>query len=363
MAIQTMRSALLAVAFLPAFACGLFEDDQPPVDTGEDTDGADGVNTCSDQFNGFDPALLQGVCPSPYAPQYTVSLEGADILWIDDPANATTIGPGGWVFGNTAQADWLGWISQGDQQCGIACTLPQGHPCFGGDTFCFGGPAEAQCTFCGSADYSPDECGDFVESCWGPDGGNGDDDGGADTGSGGSVDDTGNVDSGSGGEGAGATSPDDSIFIRNPDVLFGTTQAVLDLFGDDAPPNLVAEDICDVWDPEDAVNDWFSDPILKKSVLQQTLSRAEMFLGYCDDLKLEVVDGGIKLVSFEARGLADELGFEEGDVILSLNGVPATDPLKLQSEIVDLSNASSSALGVIRYERNGQTRTRRVRVE
>lgn len=239
--------------------------------------------------------------------------------------------------------------------------MPQGHPCFGGETFCFGGPAESQCTFCGGGDYTPEQCGDFIESCWGPDGGNGDT-GGADTGSGGAVD-TGNVDSsGSGGSGAGATVPDDSIFTSNPDVLFGTTQAVLDLFGDAAPPNLVAEDICDVWDPETAVSDWFGDSILKKEALQQTLSNAEMLLGYCDHLKLEMVDSGIKLLSFEPRGLPDELGFDEGDIILSLNGIPATDPIALQSEIVDISHASPG-LGVIKYQRNGQARTLRVRVE
>lgn len=240
--------------------------------------------------------------------------------------------------------------------------MPQGHPCFGGDTFCFGGPAEAQCTFCGGGDYSPEECGDFVESCWGPDGGN--DDGGADTGSGGAADSSsggGAVDD-SGGQGAGQPAPDDSIFTSNPDVTFGTTQEVLDLFGDSAPPNLVAEDICAVWDPETAVNDWFGDSILKKEALQQTLSNAEMFLGYCDHLKLEMVDDGIKLLSFESRGLPDELGFAQGDIILSLNGVPATDPLALQNEVVELSHASPG-LAVIKYRRSGTIRTRRVRVE
>ncbi len=353
-----LLSTLLATTLLPA--CGLFEDDQPPSDSG-DTDGNDGVNTCEDQFNGFDPALLQGVCPSPYAPQYTAFLGGADILWIDDPANATTIGPGGWVFGNTAQADWLGWISQGDQQCGIACTLPQGHPCFGGDTFCFGGPAESQCTFCGGGDYTPEQCGDFIESCWGPDGGNGDDTGAADSTSGGSAGDvTGAADS-TAGVGAGQT-PDDSIFTSNPDVIFGTTQAVLDLFGDAAPPNLVAEDICAVWDPQAAVSDWFGDAILQKEVLQQILDNAEMTLGYCDHLKLELVDNGVRLLSFDPRGLPNELGFEKDDIILSLNGAAATNPLALQEQVIWISNNTPQD-AVVQYERGGKTYTRKIRVE
>ncbi|MCR9166539.1 MAG: hypothetical protein ACE37F_37115 [Nannocystaceae bacterium] len=363
-------SALLSVPLLPSAACGLFEDDQPPGAPGGTGGQPGGGDSCSDQFDGFDPALLQDVCPTPYAPQYTVNIGGADILWIDDPANATTVGLG-WVFGNTAQADWLGWIAQGDQQCGIACTLPQGHPCNASNdddsqgTYCFGGSDAAECIYCSAADHGPEACGDFVESCAGALGGGGvgDETGDPDStsGGGGVGDVTGAADSGSGGAGAGGL-PGDSLFTSNPDVIFGTTQEVLDLYGNAAPPNLVAEDICAVWDPQAAVNDWFGDSLLKKEALQQTLREAEMFLGYCDNLKLEMADDGIKLLSFESRSLADELGFEEGDIILSLNGVRATDPLALQNELVELSHASPG-LAVIKYRRSGTIRTHRVRVE
>ena len=152
------------------------------------------------------------------------------------------------------------------------------------------------------------------------------------------------------------------MFTSQPNELFGTTQLVLDNLGVHAPPNLVAEDICDAWDPADAVSDWFGDPILEKEVFNQVIDSAETLLGYCDHLKLSMLNDGVEIVETQRRSLAYELGFRAGDVVLSLNGVPATDPLALRTELISISQ-QSSGLGTLVYRRGNTTRTRRIKVQ
>lgn len=332
-------------------ACGLLDDDEPP-------DGGTGgeVLACVDIWT---ESLEQNACPYPMATMFTGHFDGDTVLWVDDPANSTSIGPNGWLFGNTASADWLGYIVEGDVNCGVACVVPQGHPCFtDGNDFCVGGLDDDQnpgCLYCGES--SAAECESFVmNACSGDPGPS---TGGAadSTGGGGGADSTGD------GFGASADSPPDvSMFTNHPDQLFGTTQFVLDALGPHAPPNLVAQNVCDVWDPSGAVGEWFGEPIIDKEALTEIIDQAETLLGFCDGLSLSMTTQGIQLRGVTEGTLASELGFQEGDLLESLNGVSATDGGALMAEAVSVSQ-QQVGVAAIAYRRNGASLSQTIWVQ
>lgn len=342
---KTQLLILLTAGLAGPLGCGLFDDDVPPAAGGSGGE----IQECIDTW---DLSQLQDVCESPYAPQLTVSLEGDDIFWVDDPMNATSVGAG-WIFGNVASADWLGYIVQGDAECGVACVMPQGHPCLADGNFsCSAGEQSPGCFYCGPGTAA--DCESFVDNaCDGPAGG-GDSTSGVST--------SGGADEGGDSTGAGAVAPDVSMFTSHPDDLFGTTQLVLDNLGSHAPANLVAEDLCAIWDPAAAVSEWFGDPILEKEVFNQVIDDAEKLLGYCDHLQLGMHAEGVEIVSTDRNSLAYELGFRGGDVIISLNGVAATDPLALREELISISH-QSPGLGTLLYRRGANMQTMRVKVQ
>lgn len=345
--------AVMVPLALAAGACGLFDDDEPPA--GGTDGGPSPGEVCTELF---ETAVAEGACPYPMATVVVSDLEGDTVFWVDDPASATTIGPGGWLFGNVTSADWLGYKLGGDATCDIACVVPQGHPCFQEDNqYCAGGTEETQaCLYCGPATAS--ECGDFINTCAGIDD-PGSSTSGADTTAGDGQDTTDGSDTTDGPDEA---SPYVAMFTDHPDVTFGTTQLVLDRLGVSAPPNLVAEDACDAYDPEQAVSEWFGDAIVDRSVFLAIVDRAEVLLGHCDHLQLATNESGIELVRVEPRTLAAELGFQAGDVVLDLNGVPATDPIALMQEVMQISQ-ESTGVATISFSRTGKLENRVVRVQ
>ena len=345
---KTSLPRFLAPLLFALPACGVFDDDEPPAAGG--TGGADALE-CVDEFadllaNGNNP------CPAPYAPELTISIEGDTVFWVDDPSNATTIGPGGWLFGNLATADWLGYILEGDQQCGLACVVPQGHPCYTeGNSLCTAGDQSPGCQFCGP-EVSLSDCESFVaNACVGPGGG------GADSTNGG-AEDTGLLDS-SGGYGA---VPDVSFMSSQPSVLFGTTEEVLRRLGDEAPTNLVAEDICDTWRPSRVVTDSSKGPTLERDALRRLMSEGDPLLAYCDHLRLAMGDDGVKITDAGRGTLAYELGFRNGDALRSVNGTSTTDVVAVMAELTKISEGQQSRVDVRYTDSNGRSRSKTIRI-
>lgn len=326
-----------------SLGCGLLDDD-PDVNIDTGGAGSGGVVECVNEWSELS-------CPAPALPVFTVDLQGDDILWVDDPINATTVGPGGWLFGTITGADSVGWIVGGDNQCGMACILPPVHPCSTpGNQYCNPDPLDSGCLWCGPGTGS--DCADFASVCLGDD-----DPTGSDTDTSGGA-----VDSSSGGAGAHESEPDMSMFTSNPEVEFGTTQRVLDLLGDSAPENLSADDGCSDWDPRGAVESWFGEPILQKEAFDKIVDEAELVLGYCDGLRLSLERDGVLLKTAERQTLAYELGFRAGDVIVSINGIPSTDALALRSEAIILSQSSPSAVTVL-FSRDGRKQFKTLRIQ
>ncbi len=132
--------------------------------------------------------------------------------------------------------------------------------------------------------------------------------------------------------------------------------------GDDAPPNLVTN-ICDTWDPAGAVNSLLEDPVYDRAAFLQLQTDAEAMLRHCDDLRLALpADGvGVKLTNVLPGTLAAILGFEVGDLVLSVNDADTTDYLAMMAVIMDLSQEND--LAVIKYQRGGVDKTLSVRIQ
>lgn len=329
-------SACTLALFAATLACSIVDDDEP-TPGGSETTGGDGP-TCLEVFLEF---AQTGSCPYPMTPSLVADLGGETVFWIDDPSNGTSIGPNGAIFENIAEADWIAYVVTTNGDCQIACAVPKGHPCFQEEAdICAGGFGQGNnpgCLYCGETTIAA--CENFLATTC-PSGGSGGNETSPTT-SGDETSPGGDETAPTGQEGI--VDPDISMFTDHPDALFGTTQYVLDLLGSAAPPNLVAEGLCDIWKPEDAVYEWFGDPVFDKDVFDAIADRAERFLGYCDKLRITLTENGLRLKHVNATTLAAELGFQTGDEIISVNDVPATDWFALRDEVMALSQTGGVA--------------------
>lgn len=149
---------------MSAAACGPTEgDDQPAIPSAGTTDEAP-PDACTEQWEAFvasDPCT-----PSfPFTPRLEVDVEGS-VLVLDDPEDATPIGPSGWFLENTGSAEWIGYHVHGDASCRMGCFAPSDQFCPNEDgslcTSVVDGRLEG-CLYCGPATLA--ECQDFLGSC------------------------------------------------------------------------------------------------------------------------------------------------------------------------------------------------------
>lgn len=337
-------------------ACSLINDDEPEQDEPSGETGDLGDNEACVQA--LEIKQESNDCPYPSAPMMINDFGDQNVLLIDDPANGTTIGPQGWLFGTVTTADWVAFSVEEFGECAVGCVIPEGHPCGKEDNyFCaqsVDGP-NVECLFCGP-EATLTECTEFQQACSGDGGGGGADSTGGAPDPDGGVDETGEGSESESGE-AMASVP---VFSSNPDEVYGTTVPVLERMGDAAPDNVIAHRVCDVWDPEVAVGDWFGEPVFRRDAFAEIVADAELVLRECDHLRITIANNGVELTSVESGTLADLLGFRTGDTILDLNGVSATSPGALVQEVMRVSQETGRA--EIRYTRNGHTRTQGIQV-
>lgn len=351
---------VLTVVFAAAFpvlspGCGLFEELDDNVDVPTDTDG--GTEVCE--------ALVENTeCPPPFTSVLSVNIEDGDVTWVDDPG--ASIGP------IDIGVDGVAYIAGGNAECSVACYASPSATCahFGG-TLCEAG----ECSNC-IIDGSAEDCNCLAGICNGvavpdscyPDG-DGEDDGvgdsSGDSGSGGADSGSSGADSGSGGgddagDVSGGVFPTRPISL-NPETVLWTTPERLERIQQNVS-GVVVTRVCDAWDPSAAVGSWLGDPFVSRADLQRTLDSAGAFLAECDELRVKLVEDGILLSSVQSGTLADLLGFRKGDVLLDLNGVPATDLLGLRSEFARVGE-DSAGVGVVSFRRANLVRSRTIRVK
>lgn len=338
---RNVLTMVIVAAFPVLFpGCGLVEelnDNDTP--TG-DTD--DAASVCAD-------LLEETVCDPPFTAVYVADIQDENITWVDDPGIS--------IGDNGIGADGIAYINGGNASCAIACRADFAASCFHyGGTPCEAGDCATTCIMSGSSDTCSCVtaiCNDVEvpESCFPP----GDDDNSG--GDSGGADETGGADGG--GDSSGGASPAEGVAL-DEDTLLWTTPETLDMLDGKVAATIVTR-ACDAWEPGNAVGEWLGDPFVSRADLQETLDHAGTFLADCDGLRVELVEKGVLLSSVQEGTLASLLGFKEGDLLLGLNDVPATDLLGLTGELARIAEDSAS-IGTVTFLREGTVRTQRIRV-
>src|SRR5690606_10427202 len=134
-------------------------DDEPDIPI-EGSAGSGGQAGCL--------AFAEVVASECMPPQQLITIwegGGGEMVLIDDPAAAVSVGPGGWLVQVSSSADYVGTHHYEGDSCTVGCGY-----CAPGQALCFADQDEdkvPECVSCMSADMpdAHEQCALFVQAC------------------------------------------------------------------------------------------------------------------------------------------------------------------------------------------------------